>query len=66
MTLSTPGPSKEFGLSSDAVGYAFNPSMTAQKQRRSSPVLGHLEVLESYKRVIRSRNAVGRVTWSVA
>jgi len=30
------------------------------------PVLGHLEVLESYKRVVRSRNGAGLVTWSVA
>ena len=29
------------------------------------PVLGHLEVLESYKRISRSRNGAGRVTWAV-
>jgi glyoxylase-like metal-dependent hydrolase (beta-lactamase superfamily II) len=29
------------------------------------PILGHLEVLESYKRVARSRNGAGLVTWSV-
>ncbi|HUW87467.1 MAG TPA: MBL fold metallo-hydrolase [Candidatus Paceibacterota bacterium] len=29
------------------------------------PVLGHLEVLESYQRIARSRNASGLMTWSV-
>jgi glyoxylase-like metal-dependent hydrolase (beta-lactamase superfamily II) len=28
------------------------------------PVLGHLEVLESYKRITRSRNKAGLVTWA--